>query len=146
MNEDNCQICNSQLIKTLTPHTPHYARLDCPKCGFKGWARNPNSEKIGTTQTMRIGKRTVRQVCDFHKMKEEHCFFCQRVREQLGFSETLTVDHIEELSESNIDKDIIENMQVLCSSCHKLKNWCRLYMNWHFKKEEKKDDSTNTPR
>lgn len=144
MNEDFCDVCNSKLKLTLTSNnTIHYGRLDCPNCGFKGWARNPNSKKIGTTKEKRIGKPfSVKEVCDFHKLSEEICFLCLRKKNELGYAETLTCDHTQELNKDG--KDIIENQQVLCSACHKLKNWLRLYLNWHLNKEEKRDDSPTT--
>lgn len=144
MKEDFCDVCNSALKLTITNNTIHYGRLDCPKCGFRGWARNPNSEKIGTTAEKRIGRKIEpSECCFFHHINGEICFFCLRKRNELGCSETLTIDHIVELDKGG--KDEIENMQVLCSACHKLKNWIRLYFNWHFRiKEDKKDGDTKT--
>lgn len=145
MGDIFCKVCNEKLKLTLTPQTIHYGRLDCPNCGFKGWARNPNSNKIGTTKEKRIGRAfTPQEVCDFHKIPSEMCFLCLRQRYQLGFTETLTCDHIRELDKGGTD--IIENQQVLCTACHKLKNWIRLYCHWHFIKrdEETKSGNTNT--
>lgn len=140
MNEEKCPKCDNKLKITRTPHTVHYGRLDCLNCGFVGWARNPNSPKNNTTQKLRVGKKSLYEVATFHGFidgwKDEgkcFCFFCLRKKEELGKHETLTIDHIRELDKGG--KDIIENMQILCSACHKLKNWCRLYCNWHFKKE-----------
>ena len=65
----------------------------------------------------------------FHKMESEFCFFCLRERKELGVSETMTLDHIKELDKGGVDQ--VENLQILCSACHKLKNWARLYLNWH---------------
>lgn len=135
MIEDFCDVCGSKLIITLTPNLIHYGRIDCPKCKFKGWARNPKSMKIGTTSEKRIGKIPIEKVFQLHKINEPCCFFCLRKINELGCSETLTVDHIQELDKNG--EDIIENMQVLCTACHKLKNWMRLYNNWHFRKKEK---------
>ncbi len=146
-----CPKCNIKLYQTLTPHSVHYARIDCPKCGFISWARNPDSPRNKGTQKLRIGKKSVQEVCSFHGFIEdfsrdnkdkEFCFFCLRKRDQLGWNETLTVDHIKELDKGG--KDVLENMQVLCSACHKLKNWTRLYVNWHLNKEETEDDDTKT--
>ena len=98
MNEDFCEICNSKLTKTLTPNSLHYARLDCQKCGFKGWARNPNNPRNKGTKILRIGNRlTVEKIQNFHNYKEPFCFFCLRKKEDLGIRETLTADHILEL-------------------------------------------------
>lgn len=132
-----CRNCGGELKLTITNNSIHYGRNDCEKCGFVGWARNPKSSRLGS---LRIGKKTVKQVCGFHNIVEEFCFFCLRKRNELGSKETLTIDHIQELDKGG--KDEIENMQVLCSACHKLKNWARLYMNWHLKKEDDTDTKT----
>lgn len=131
MKDKYCKTCGSELLLKLTPQTIHYGRLDCPKCGFYAWASNPESSKI---DSLRTSKKTASQVCAFHKLPEEMCFYCLRTRKELGFAETLTCDHIQELDKGG--QDIIENQQVLCSACHKLKNWLRLYLHWHFKKED----------
>ena len=50
--------------------------------------------------------------------------------------------HIEEIDKGG--KDELGNLQIICSACHKLKNWARLYTNWHLNKEGKKDGNTKT--
>lgn len=108
----------------------HYARLDCANCNsFIGWLRSPDKIKGYN----RINKHSVKEVCEFHGYDDEFCFICLRKKEELGKRETLTVDHIKELKNEGEGGDVIQNKQVLCSACHKLKNWARLYMNWHFK-------------
>ena len=145
MNEEVCLNCNGKLIRTLTPKTIHYGRLDCLKCGFVGWARDPQSSRNNTTQKLRIGKRSLRQVADFHNFditddeSKIFCFFCLKMKHQLGYGEVLTVDHIMELNKGG--KDEVENTQIFCSACHKLKNWARLYTNWHLKKEGAEGDA-----
>lgn len=57
------------------------------------------------------------------------CFFCGRKREELGTNEVLTIDHILPLSEGGDDQRY--NMQILCSACHKLKNWNNTYITKH---------------
>lgn len=133
-----CKYCGSVNLKfTRTPTTIHYGRLDCAHCGtFCAWAKNPDSPR---GDSKRINKKTVKEVSNFHNFDEEFCFMCLRKRDQLGVNETLTIDHIKELDKGGYDT--ITNMQVLCSACHKLKNWSRLYMNWHLKEGVKEDDS-----
>lgn len=129
-SEEICSVCKSHLVITETPNTPHYARLDCPQCKkWVKWLPHPNSPP---QRQIRKSKKNVKDICKFHGFNKEFCFLCLRERHQLGTYETLTIDHIQELDKGG--KDEIQNMQVLCSACHKLKNWCRLYLNWHFKK------------
>lgn len=145
MNEDFCEVCQSPLMIIHGNYGPHYGKIMCQKCGFKGWARNPESPKIGTTAEQRIGKRSVMDVCNFHNFTEEFCFCCLRKKEELGICETLTVDHIKELSlaKKGENLDVITNMQVLCSACHKMKNWLRLYLNWHINKKRENGDTNS---
>lgn len=134
-----CPWCSSEKVTfTLTPNSVHYGKNECSSCGrWIEWVRNPISER--NKNPLRKMKLSVERVCSFHNFSVPHCFFCLRTKEKLGVNETLTVDHIEELNDDG--KDEIENQQVLCSACHKLKNWSRLYMNWHFNKEEEEDDT-----
>lgn len=144
MKEDFCKTCNSKLILTLTPNNIHYGRLDCPKCGFKGWARNPENPRNKGTKLLRVGNNlTVEKIQEFHKYKEPFCFLCLRKINQLGIRETLTADHILELrdTEEGENRDDVSNGQILCTACHKIKLWLTTYLNEHI--EGKKDD-TNT--
>lgn len=144
MKEDFCEVCSSPLKLTLTPNHPHYGRLDCPKCGFIGWARNPNSPKSKGTQLLRIGnKLTIEKIQKYHKFKESFCFFCLRKKRELGIRETLTTDHILELrdTQKGENRDNVSNGQILCSACHKLKSWLTTYLNEHIKGREN-DTST----
>ena len=125
----------------LTPETIHYGKLTCQACGFfLGWASMPENESKRTkTSRLDIDNFMLRR---YKTNIEPFCFFCLRSKEQLGLHETLTLDHIEELSIGGLDEEY--NLQVLCSACHKLKNWARLYMNWHLNKVGKNGDTTTT--
>ena len=114
---------------TEIPNSVHYAEERCRKCnGFQRWVKNP--ETIGRTKTSRY---KIKDILKFHNYKDEFCFFCLKIKEQLGKNETITIDHIQELDKGGEDK--VENLQILCSACHKLKNWARLYTNWHLKND-----------
>jgi len=145
MNEDFCEVCNSKLIHNPAP-APHHERLDCPKCGFKGWARNPNNPRNKGTRLLRTGNRlTIDKIQKFHDFKEPFCFFCLRKMNELGIRETLTADHILELNDTKEgeDRDNERNGQILCSACHKMKLWLTTYLNEHIKnKEDGKNSST----
>jgi 5-methylcytosine-specific restriction endonuclease McrA len=129
-----CKRCKLNYIKEQlveTPETIHYGKNVCPGCkAFVSWAKNPNNEGK-RTRTSTVNLNSVRL---FHKQKEPRCFFCLRIKDELGAHETLTLDHIEELDKGGEDR--VENLQILCTACHKLKNWARLYMNWHFKEKK----------
>lgn len=125
-----CKWCDSLNTKfTETPNLIHYGRWDCLDCKrWIEWVTNPNNEGVRN----KTSKYKINQVLSFYNKKEGFCFFCLRNKDQLGEKETLTLDHIEELSKNG--KDELNNLQILCSACHKLKNWMRLYINWHIKK------------
>ena len=147
MKEDFCEVCSSTLKLTLTPNSPHYGRLDCPRCGFKGFAKNPKNPRNKGTKLLRTGNRlTVEKIQKFHDYKEPFCFLCLRKKEELGIRETLTADHISELrtSSSNEDLDRIGNGQILCSACHKLKLWLTTYLNEHVKGKKENDAAKTT--
>lgn len=122
-----CKKCGSILKLVPTPNKIHYGRIDCPNCGFIRWAKNPETKD--KPKRPKTKGRDINGVCEFHGFNKEFCFLCLRTREQLGENETLTVDHILEKNIGGEDRK--ENMQVLCSACHKIKNWLRLYLNWH---------------
>jgi len=125
---EKCKWCDSKNLKfSISKDTVHKGgRLDCLDCGrWNTWIKSGEKEGVRT----KTSKHKLNQVLKFHNKEKEICFFCLRTKEKLGEYETLTLDHIEELNEGG--KDEIENLQVLCSACHKLKNWVRLYMNWH---------------
>jgi 5-methylcytosine-specific restriction endonuclease McrA len=141
MKITKCRGCGSEnLVFVPTQDTIHYGKMICGHCKmFSHWIKNPESPR---TNTLRINSKTIQDINLFHKIKEDICFFCLRDRKQLGSKETMTIDHIIELDKGGEDQ--IWNMQILCSACHKLKNWARLYMNWHFNKEDKNGDTTTT--
>ena len=73
------------------------------------------------------------------------CFFCLRKKEDLGIRETLTADHILELRDTmDDDRDRVENGQILCSACHKIKLWLVTYLNEHIKGKKENDTKTIT--
>jgi len=140
-----CGVCGSWIKLTKTPNNIHFGRLDCPKCGFVGWAKNPDNPRNKGTKLLRHGNRlTVEKIMTFHGYKEPFCFLCLRKIGDLGVRETLTADHIQELrSSKNKDLDRVENGQILCSACHKIKLWMTTYLNEHIK-GKKENGNTDT--
>ena len=146
MKEDFCEVCSATLRLTLTPNMVHYGKLDCPRCGFVGWARNPNSPRNKGTTLLRTGYRlTVEKIMKFHDFKKPFCFMCLRRKEDLGIRETLTADHILELKDSDDEeRDRVGNGQILCSACHKMKLWLTTYLHEHIKGKIEDDTKTIT--
>lgn len=135
-NPNKCKYCGSnELYLRKREDTIHSSELICSKCNrHLKWIKKQENEGIRTITS----KYKIKDIIKFHKFDKPFCFFCLREKYQLGRNETLTRDHIQEIVKEN-GKDILENLQILCSACHYKKNWARLYMNWHFKKEEKKE-------
>ncbi len=133
--EFKCNSCNGtekEIIKT--PRLTHYAKVQCFNCKkFVKWIPRQENEN-GRRRTSKFKEW---QVFQFHEMKAKICFFCGRTKERLGEKETFTIDHINQLTDDG--EDILPNLQILCTSCHKLKNWTILYMNKH---HEGKNDTT----
>lgn len=119
----NCGCKIGEIIKT--PNTVHYAKINCIACkSFIKWQKAPqNIEK-------RNGCPEPERVCERRGFSDCFCFFCGRTKQALGKHETLTVDHIKKIEENG--KDEYDNMQVLCTACHKLKHWAELYLRKHF--------------
>jgi hypothetical protein len=120
----------SHLNKKYTPRpdTPHHASIHCADCGkFLGWQPAPNPEGI-RKQSSKYNVEDVMRHKNY--LVKPFCFFCGRTKERLGFSETLTVDHIIPVREEGLD--VLTNLNVLCTACHKLRHWAELYLNKHF--------------
>lgn len=134
-SEEKCEECGSKLKIEKTPKLTHYAKLVCPKHGFIEWKSKPGNQG----KRKKSSKYSIKQVIEFHN-QEERCFFCRRKRSDLANNQTLTVDHIHEVN--NGGKDELENLQILCTSCHKMKNHMRLYHNWHFNGKPEGDQNS----
>jgi len=136
----SCPRCGGEEIKIVeTPNSVHYAKAVCKVCGrFIKWIPKPEHEN----ERRRTSKYDIRRVFrhyEFHKygIDKPFCFFCLRTEDELGENETLTLDHIVPISEKrnplNKGGDDLNNLQILCTACHKLKNWMVLYQNLHRK-------------
>jgi len=122
MKRTNC--CNALTVTEKTPQKVHYAQEKCEQCGkHLKWISNPESNNTQST------KYTIEQVLQVKRQKRRACFFCRRTEDQLGNNQTLELDHITE--KQNGGEDRAENLQILCTACHKLKNHQRLYHNFH---------------
>ena len=98
--------------------TVHYAKAVCDGVFFC-WVKSPQNHE---------GRHNhePEQVMRYHGFHgEPFCFICGRSQDKLGIKETITVDHIIEIRDGGADE--INNTQLLCTACHKLKNWVILY-------------------
>ncbi len=113
---DTCKYCGSQNLKfEKTDNLIHYGKMICGHCShFLYWVSNPNKE-----ESIRKSNKCVQDIIKFHDFDTEFCFMCSRTKEELGIKETFEVEHIHELQDGG--KDSIQNMQVLCSACHKIR-------------------------
>jgi len=131
---ETCKNCGAGVFEIVpVKKGPHYAKMVCANCGaFVKWVPKPCGEK------RRISSRfSVEDIARHRGFEKPFCFFCGRTQEQLGVRETLTVDHILPVSEGG--EDVIENVQILCTACHKLKNWITLYVRKHIFEEGVED-------
>jgi len=109
---------------------PHYAKIMCSECGnFIKWLPKPENKRIKRHYSK--SKNIIRRICEEKGYKEPFCFFCGRKEKELPPGDFLTIDHILPLKDGG--KDSIENMQILCSMCHSLKNLLSVYVKEHYK-------------
>ena len=103
--------CGADIVFTLTPGTPHYAREDCSACGkMIRWVPKPtpdhHSPKRKNTNLLKLFPGVNR------------CSLCLRSKNQLPGRNTLEVHHINEVKDGGEDSP--ENLWVVCSRCHKM--------------------------
>jgi len=132
------KFCNhkNKIIKHKDTDTIHKGGgiycADCDK--FLGWAKTKNNGQKRTTST----KYKVSKVAELKGYKTPFCFFCRREKNMLGLNETLTIDHILPIREGGLD--VLNNINILCSSCHALRHHEELYHYTHFKNIKKGDN------
>jgi 5-methylcytosine-specific restriction endonuclease McrA len=115
--------CGGETIIIPRPDTPHYGERRCSKCNsFLGWEKSPKNENKRDKPKFSVDKK-IQKGIDF-------CQFCGRKKHELGLNETLTIDHTIPLSEGGEDTE--KNSILLCTACHKLKHWHRLYNYTHW--------------
>lgn len=119
--------CNETIVKKTDSDGVHAGgRLLCKNCG--SWcAWNPIETVEGVRK--KSSKFKLERVLKEKGFEKPLCFFCNRSKEELGKHKTLTLDHILPIREGG--KDEINNINVLCTACHKLRHWAELYMHLH---------------
>ena len=91
---------------------------------------------------------TLPMIMDYYNLQELQCFFCNRKEKELGKQETFEIEHIIQLEGINNKEadDILSNLQILCTACHKMKNWMIIFMKyrsekpWYYKFQQDNPD------
>lgn len=118
-----CGYCKKDVDPVLTEmgaDSPHYAKAECPKCFcFLRWMPKPQNDGIR--------KKASKYTPD--SLDINYCEICGRTLHTVGAKEVLEIHHKVPVSEGGEDKK--ENILVVCSACHKMCRWLRLYLNQH---------------
>ena len=112
---NHCGVVNA--VFQETPESIHYAKWICPICGlFIEWIPKPKNKD----------KRT-RSKYSPQNLNIGFCEICGRIH--LGQSETLEIHHKIPIEEGG--QDTRENVLVLCTPCHRMTHFLRIYLNHH---------------
>lgn len=121
--ERYCNSCKQHVetIVTVLNEGPHHARENCVLCGrFVAFSKKPeNGEKRGKNKYLP------------KDLGINYCQMCLRPENRLGSRGILESHHVIEISSGG--PDLPENIWVICTSCHKLINHQRTYLNIHLK-------------
>lgn len=102
---------------------------------FKNVSENSNLYK--NKKRIKTSQYKLTDILAFYNMNQLQCFFCNRLEQELGKDETFEIEHIIQLAENGIDK--LDNLQILCTACHKMKNWMIYFVKfktlkpWYYK-------------
>jgi uncharacterized CHY-type Zn-finger protein len=120
-----CKNCEHEITPDIEPREsgPHEAALRCPLCGwFLGWkAKEKNQPKLD---------KRPNNCPTPTDLEIDYCQICLRPRTWLGQHETLETHHIDDDPAHNERS----NYLVVCTACHKLVAWTRLYVNTHLRR------------
>jgi len=120
-----CRYCSVDVEPNFRerPDTPHYGEYLCPHCGRSlGWKAKPKNEKKIASRPSGMPSPS--------DLGIDYCQICLRLKPWLGLNETLETHHIND-DPTNNDR---LNLLVVCTACHKLIAWLRLYTNTHLQK------------
>lgn len=112
--------CGGIIVSDGIQSGPHKGGLRCQKCNhFYGWE---------PSNTDRRKKTVVKGSKDYWRKRlgKLVCFFCGREEHELHSKEVLEVEHVIEIKGGG--KDVVENTQIYCTTCHKLKNWMTIHV------------------
>jgi 5-methylcytosine-specific restriction endonuclease McrA len=113
-----CPHCHEEVkvsIELMGHDGPHYAKAICPSCScFLGWVGKPENDNKRTKSSKFTPDITYCEICG---------------RRQFGSKEVLEVHHKIPISEGGSDER--DNLLFVCTACHKMCHFLRLYLNTH---------------
>ena len=107
---------HEEMIRDYGPHPGgHYCKVTCGKCRrFIKWEGKPKEKKS------RKGQAELR-----NRFCKDYCEMCLSMKEDLVLPDTLEIHHVLEVQHGGSDDP--ENLQTLCTGCHKMVHWRRTY-------------------
>lgn len=123
-HEGTCQLCGVQKLPTVflsseEAHTRGYLRLSCAGCRQKERSRiHSNNTGKRMRRKGRKGKKGRVHYVDWMQLLVAHNFSCRSCGKK-GRQE-LTLDHIRSIDSGGMNT--IDNIQVLCRTCHSVKD------------------------
>ena len=89
--------------------------VTCDDCGlFVKWEGKPKEKKS------RKGQADLR-----NRFCKDYCELCLSMKEDLVLPDTLEIHHVLEVQHGGTDDP--ENLQTLCTGCHRMVHWRRTY-------------------
>lgn len=121
----DCPRCSADLDFNMefqeTPELQHYGKELCGQCGvWLRWVSKPEN----------VGVRTKTSRFKIKHFAQELCEICRRPRAMLGNNETLEIHH----KDVNPDNDVMENLLLLCTCCHRQVHHNHTYLYLHHRK------------
>jgi hypothetical protein len=114
-----CQIECKEILLTGSKHYGQYVCGECDK--FCGYMPKPQSAKRPS-----ISNYSLEEIVKHRGYEEVFCFCCGKKQKELGIGQCFERDHIVEVQEIGYDRaDRLDNLQVLCSTCHAMKTELR---------------------
>lgn len=112
-----CQHPGPHPIEIMT-RGKHYARVTCYDCGmFLRWLPKPENAKTSRRES---GHRNL-----IAKFSRGYCEMCLCPEADLQAGQALEAHHVHEYHEGG--EPARDNLWILCTECHALVNWRRLY-------------------
>lgn len=108
-------------------HPVHGYKLYCTACNtWLGWS---GKSKVLKSEN---GERKISSQWSAKRLQIDTCQCCLRSLEKLGDNENLEIHHVVPVKDGGADT--LDNIWVLCTTCHKEVHHRRVYFNGHMEK------------